>query len=438
MCLYPKYIDLPNKRPTMAQPYSRLHAVVPCGHCSECLKTRQANFATRIYLEAKRCKKMFFVTFTYNNEHLPLAMRVERVDKNTGSIEDVSPFKILDNDVAANFRSEICSQRATSEARYVYRDVCDFSGYYWRASITPSLNRKDVRNWLKKSRIQFEREFGYKLDFVYAFCGEYGPRGGRPHYHALFMDIEKDELDWILKKWSDVYGYTYTKEIPQFNPDGTDARLIVAKYVGKYIAKGKFDIDSCKRGDCEKGRLCNSLNLGSHLTNEEIAYYRCYDLFGEYDLDTLVIYNSSDCSVGQRLSDSQVVTLCAEIEKRSKISLGLDSNGKSIERALPMYLKKKLFCIKDVYYDKVDSKNKVRYVGSVISSKVAAFKRGEFIKRHVCEFRQIRPSIDVSDVSLETYFEILCWSKGFDVDGKEAQNAFDIQAEYFRREKDCQ
>ena len=90
MCLYPKYLDIPNKRPTLAQSYSRIHSVVPCGKCVECLKQRQSSFATRIYLESRKCDKMFFVTFTYNDAYLPLAMRVERVHKDTGVIDELS------------------------------------------------------------------------------------------------------------------------------------------------------------------------------------------------------------------------------------------------------------------------------------------------------------------------------------------------------------
>lgn len=446
MCLHPKFLDIENKRPTFAQPYSRIRTVVPCGHCVECLKQRQANFATRIYLEARQCKKMFFVTFTYRNEELPIAMRIIRCDKETGVIDEVSPYKICDKDVADTFRPEILSQKASCEARYAYRDICDFGGYVWRAQFTPSLNRKHIRDWLKKRRIQYERAFGSKLPtFTYAFCGEYGPRGGRPHYHALFMGLDNEQLSWLLSDWNIQRGYTYTKEIPILNADGTDARLIVANYVGKYIAKGKFDLDSCQRCDCEKGRLCASIGLGNHLTDEEIAYYRAYDLYGEYDINTMRFTSNNEF-----MSFTQETNVIREVSKRRKISLGLNKDGKEVFRALPMYLCKKIYCVRDTYEDKVFEfknnqtsqtpvlKTKVRYVGSLLSSKVSAFQRGEFVRRHICEYRKIRPEIEVSDISIETYFEILCWSKDSVTASDKAKQETDIQRKYFSNEKDNQ
>lgn len=434
MCLHPKYIDLPNKRPTMAQPYRRIHAVVPCGHCIECLKQRQSNFATRIYLEARKGKQMFFVTFTYNNDSIPLAMRVETIDKSSGEILGSSPYEILSDEAAANFRSRICELPSTSSARYIYHDICEFDNCVFRASITPSLNRLDVRNWLKKRRIQYEREFGEKLpDFTYAFCGEYGPKGGRPHYHGLFMGLTYEQLSWLLLDWNLKKGYTLTKEIPILNPDGTDARLIVARYVGKYLAKGKFDLDSCLRGDCEKGRLCNSLNLGNILTDELVSYYRAYDIAGgEYNLDT---FQRLDGSV---LTEAEVNSVVAEVRKRSKISLGVNAQGKSIELPLPNYLKKKLFCIKDEYYDKIEKSFKKRYVGSVLSSKIADAFRSDFVSKNFGKYKSLYPEIDISKVCIETYFEILILCKSAVSDTKKLMEEVDVFRQYFRNEKDNQ
>nr|WEW54385.1 MAG: replication initiation protein [Microvirus Sku121] len=44
---------------------------VPCGICDECLKARAKDWSTRIIMESKLYKSNYFVTLTYDDEHLP-------------------------------------------------------------------------------------------------------------------------------------------------------------------------------------------------------------------------------------------------------------------------------------------------------------------------------------------------------------------------------
>lgn len=351
MCTNPRHIKIKNPYPTRAYPESYIEMDVPCGKCLSCLKRRQSDYATRLYRECRDGAPMWFITLTYRNEKLPIAINVEEVDTDSGEIEKVSSELMLpkyyDSEIIKEFRGELLKQSAGPKARYarfeVESSISDRKRYI---SVTPSLNRLDVRIWLKKARIQYERDNGVKLKFRYGFAGEYGPRGTRPHYHMILLDLNRDQMLYLVNRWRDEFGFVYYKEVPRLNPDGTDARQIVAKYVGKYISKGKFDADSVLMGDAQKGRLCNSIRFGTkNFTNEEINYYKCFDLFGWYDTDRLCF----DRYGKQPLSEEQLSLLVKEIVKRNRFDVIVGDN--IIHLPMPRVFKRNLWYIANYYTD---------------------------------------------------------------------------------------
>lgn len=109
---------------------------INCGHCEDCLIQKSNDWATRCWAEAQLYKNNCFITLTYDNEHLP-------------------------------------------ENR--------------------TLDKKDLRRFwdlLRKKEQGYEgREWKGKTEYPirYFSCGEYGPKTGRPHYHAgVFNWIPKD------------------------------------------------------------------------------------------------------------------------------------------------------------------------------------------------------------------------------------------------------
>ena len=64
------------------------------------------------------------------------------------------------------------------------------------------LVRKDLQDFIKRLRTYIERK-GSKEKFRYFYCGEYGERNGRPHYHLIIYGWEDNEakyLGWSGKK----------------------------------------------------------------------------------------------------------------------------------------------------------------------------------------------------------------------------------------------
>ncbi|AXB22589.1 replication initiation protein [Alces alces faeces associated microvirus MP21 4718] len=80
----------------------------------------------------------------------------------------------------------------------------------------PTLCVRDAQLFLKRlrkgltdhARKEIKKKTGKKklklpsFQFRYYLCGEYGPRGGRPHYHAILFGVPPDAAKFIEKAWS--------------------------------------------------------------------------------------------------------------------------------------------------------------------------------------------------------------------------------------------
>ena len=77
MCRFPLPIKYEN--PWLKSNY----LLVPCGSCLECREKRKDEWAFRLYQESLVSKSVFFVTLTYDDEHVPIvgqSMSVSRSD----------------------------------------------------------------------------------------------------------------------------------------------------------------------------------------------------------------------------------------------------------------------------------------------------------------------------------------------------------------------
>ena len=146
--------------------------LLPCGHCAGCKMQNASSWANRMEMELPYHNNAWFLTLTYDNEHVPWSYNQGLgVNKRTGEI-------VIEN-LTLN-----------------YEDMQKF----W----------KRLRRWLE----YHERNTG-KL--MYYQAGEYGSQTHRPHYHAIVYDlpIKPEELkiykqkngfryynvDWLTKLW---------------------------------------------------------------------------------------------------------------------------------------------------------------------------------------------------------------------------------------------
>lgn len=115
---------------------------IPCGKCIDCRLKYSRQWADRCMLELQYHESSYFVTLTYDDDHLPIN---DYIDPVTGEI----------------------GQSAT-------------------------LVKKDMQDFFKRLRDRYSRRYDNKLR--YYFCGEYGSQTMRPHYHAIIFGLKLDDL----------------------------------------------------------------------------------------------------------------------------------------------------------------------------------------------------------------------------------------------------
>lgn len=108
---------------------------LPCGCCIGCRLDYSKEWAARCLLEAVEYKDNYFLTLTYDNEHLP-------------------------------------------------------KGKYENSTLVPD----DLKSFMNKLRTYMKRDFNFENIRFYA-CGEYGEKSFRPHYHILLFNCPILDLD---------------------------------------------------------------------------------------------------------------------------------------------------------------------------------------------------------------------------------------------------
>lgn len=131
----------------------------PCGNCDECRMSNSRQWAQRAVAESTCHEENWFITLTYDDEHLPAPYwTYSRVD---GDFKLCSPLK--------------------------YEDFVLF----------------------KKKLL---RHLEYHMDHQgvrFLSCGEYGPTNGRPHYHAIMYNCPIPDLKVIQNVNLNGRAYTY-------------------------------------------------------------------------------------------------------------------------------------------------------------------------------------------------------------------------------------
>ena len=126
---------------------------LPCGQCSGCRFRRSASWAARCMHEALLYRNNCFVTLTYNSDHVPLDGSLRKSD----------------------------AQKFLKRLRKKYIPKCPF----------PKDDFHKIRRaeWHQANQIR------------YYYCGEYGDKFGRPHYHFILFNHDfSDKKFWKKSK----------------------------------------------------------------------------------------------------------------------------------------------------------------------------------------------------------------------------------------------
>ena len=248
--------------------YTGARIAVDCGQCDYCIHKRAQKASMRVKTAGSAFKYSYFVTLTYDNEHIPLFnckvlhSEYEDVLGVSGDIHfgdeyhkyiPVSEYQCDDNSslrhiffeqvqgtvpfdreikeyipVADNwFLSMDAIRSFIGKTQAVDKTDYPASEQYGRDNLIPFLNYVDVQNYIKRLRKYLFQQLGsYETLHFYA-VGEYGPVHFRPHYHLLLFTNSE--------KVAEVLRYCHSKSWKLGRSDFQRAAGGAASYVASYV-----------------------------------------------------------------------------------------------------------------------------------------------------------------------------------------------------------
>lgn len=213
---------------------------IPCQKCWACQLNYSAEWATRIMLEAKKYDHNYFITLTYDDEHVPINSKIEYEEeyKLHGEIVESKTIE-LENDGT------------------------------WGYSLAP----EHMKTFLNSLRKYFERK-GHK-GVKYFYCGEYGEQTHRPHYHIILLNCPLDIEQFYDTHIDDNYkAHWKSREIERFWKKGmmdlAECEWSCVAYVARYCTK-KLDMSGDKRVYLNKGLLPEYVRMSKGIGFD---YYR--------------------------------------------------------------------------------------------------------------------------------------------------------------------
>lgn len=312
---------------------------VPCGCCSDCENKSRFEWQVRVYYEYLRCHDIggftIYATFTYDDEHLPLAYvdrsgraRVDPRRRKKYFVELPQTLrKLLEDDPKAIY-DEDNSWIKSIETDEIVEDT-----------VMSCFNKADIQKFTKQvddvCRIRGEK-FGYMVTSEYGHYGKYIDHHGRPqigtsrpHYHGLFFfdgNITPKEASEILRShWQNLGMIEIGGEKQDPNEYGVVNGAGAIGYVCKYLQKSRDNAESLRKHlllskdgwlDVDKKRL--NRNFSSFHTQS-------------YGLGLYCLVDTPD-----------------DLLHRGKTKYPMyDEDGHTVKMMvvdLPLYLERKLFC----------------------------------------------------------------------------------------------
>lgn len=263
-----KAVDHCQHRSFITNKYTGARIAVDCGQCDYCIHKKAQKASMRVKTAGSAFKYSYFVTLTYDNEHVPLlACKVLHSDYEdaigiSGDIHfgheyhkyiPVSEYQCDDNSMLRHvffeqvqgtvpFDREIKEYVPVKDnwflsmdaiRSFIYKtqsvDKTDYpvSEQYGRDNLIPFLNYVDVQNYIKRLRKYLYKQLGsYETLHFYA-VGEYGPVHFRPHYHILLF-TNSEEVSKVLR-------YCHDKSWKFGRSDFQIARGGASSYVSSYV-----------------------------------------------------------------------------------------------------------------------------------------------------------------------------------------------------------
>ena len=263
-----KAVDHCQHRSFITNKYTGARIAVDCGQCDYCIHKRAKKASMRVKTAGSAFKYSYFVTLTYDNEHVPLmncevlcgeyedALSIsgdkvfgyerhsyipvsEYQPENTSllchifftQVQGTVPFdRELKEYVPVKdnwFLSMDAIRSFIQKTQSVDNSVYPAAEQYGLGNLIPFLNYVDVQNYIKRLRKHLKTSLGtYEALHFYA-VGEYGPVHFRPHYHILLF-TNSEQVSKVLRRCHD-------KSWKLGRSDFQASRGGAASYVASYV-----------------------------------------------------------------------------------------------------------------------------------------------------------------------------------------------------------
>jgi hypothetical protein len=338
-----KAVDHCQHRSFITNKYTGARIAVDCGQCDYCIHKRAKKASMRVKTAGSAFKYSYFVTLTYDNEHIPLMRcsvlhsEYEDVVGISGDIHfgnehhqyiPVSEYQCDDNSMLRHiffeqvqgtvpFDREIKEYLPVKDNWFLSMDAIrsfinktqavdktDYpaSAQYGRDNLIPFLNYVDVQNYIKRLRKHLSLKLGsYETLHFYA-VGEYGPVHFRPHYHLLLF-TNSDKVSEVLRYCHDK---SWKLGRSDFQRSAGGASSYVASYVNS-LCSSPLLYHSCRAFRPRSRASVGFFEKGCNFVEGEEPYAQI-----EQKIDSVVngrVYNFNGISVRSTPPMSYIRTL---------------------------------------------------------------------------------------------------------------------------------
>lgn len=342
--------------------YTGARIAVDCGQCDYCIHKRAKKASIRVKTAGSAFKYSYFVTLTYDNDHIPLMnckVLHSEYDDAVGISGDihfgneyhqyipVSEYRCDDNSALRHiffeqvqgtvpfdreikeyvpvrdnwFLSMDAIRSFISKTQAVDKTDYPASAQYGRDNLIPFLNYVDVQNYIKRLRKHLSLKLGSYESLHFYAVGEYGPVHFRPHYHLLLFTNSE--------KVAEVLRYCHDKSWKLGRSDFQRAAGGASSYVASYVnslSAAPLLYRSCRSFKPRSRASLGFFEKGCDFVEDEDSYAQI-----EQKIDSVVngrIYNFNGISVRSTPPLSYIRTLLP------RFSCARNDDGTAIARVL--------------------------------------------------------------------------------------------------------
>ena len=323
--------------------YTGRRIAVDCGQCDYCIYKRAQKASMRVKTAGSAFKHSYFVTLTYDNEHIPL-MNCEVLHSEYDDALSISGDKVFGCERHSYIPVSEYQPEDSSRLRHIFftqvqgtvpydRELKEYTpvkdnwflsmdairsfikktqsvdnsiypaaGQYGLGNLIPYLNYVDVQNYIKRLRKHLHLVLGtYETLHFYA-VGEYGPVHFRPHYHILLF-TNSEQVSKVLRQCHD-------KSWKLGRSDFQIARGGASSYVASYVnslSSAPLLYRSCRAFRPRQRASLGFFEKGEVFDENEDSYYAI-----EQKIDSVVngrVYNFNGIAVKSTPPMSYIRTL---------------------------------------------------------------------------------------------------------------------------------